>query len=137
MSELMTNKPERESRSESKLPGRWLVDPEPKRFLLPITGAWILGLDWLFFSQDVLSLGLAAPILVVVGFLLGGAGTLFFQRRYAKEGWLLVIGKALFAGIAVGVPWPIFGTIIGGWILLASGLPKRWKPSTSSAKKPE
>ncbi len=127
MSELITNKPNPDSSPESKLPGRWLVDPEPKRFLLPITGAWILGLDWLFFSQDVLSLGLATPILVVVGFLLGGAGTLYFQRRFAKEGWLPALLKALLAGIAVGVPWPIFGTIVGGWILLASGLPKGFR----------
>ena len=30
----------------------WLTDPLPKRFMLPATGLLIMGLDWLFFSQE-------------------------------------------------------------------------------------
>src|SRR5688572_13810396 len=33
---------------------RWLIAPEPKRFMLPLTGLWILGLDWLIFTQNIL-----------------------------------------------------------------------------------
>jgi hypothetical protein len=32
------------------------------------------------------------------------------------------LAKAVFAGIVVGVPWPLTGTIIGGWVLFFSGL---------------
>jgi hypothetical protein len=101
---------------------RWLTDPQPRRWLLPITGLWILGLDWLLFTQNTVVLGLATPLLVVIGFLGGAAGAYFFQRRFAKNrgpsAWL----KSLFAGIVVGIPLPLAGTVVGGWILLASGL---------------
>jgi hypothetical protein len=94
--------------------------------MLPVTGLWILGLDWLLFSQNSLVFGLATPILAVVGFFLGGLGTLYIQRRFAGDrgaiGWL----KALVAGLVVGMPFPVAGSLVGGWILLASGL-GNWK----------
>jgi len=38
---------------------RWLFSPRQQRFMLPATGAWILGLDWLLFSSNLLSAWLA------------------------------------------------------------------------------
>jgi len=35
--------------------------------------------------------------------------------------WSAVL-KAVLAGIVVGLPWPIGGTLVGGWVLLSSGL---------------
>lgn len=100
----------------------WLVTPASGRWLLPATGLWVLGLDWLLFSQNALSLGLATPLVVVTGFLLGTAGTYVVQRRFAIDSrpnaWL----KALAAGLVVGVPLPLAGTLVGGWILVNSGL---------------
>jgi hypothetical protein len=96
--------------------------PAPRRFLMPATGLWILGLDWLLFSQNSLSFGLATPIVAAAGFLLGAAGTFFFQRRYGHDSIIAAGLKGLFAGAAVGIPWPIIGTLIGTWVLLASGL---------------
>ena len=98
----------------------------PGRFLLPWTGAWILGLDWLLFSQNAISLGLATPLIIVLGFGLGATGTYLLQRRWGHDERTTAGAKALMAGIAVGVPWPIFGTAIGGWVLLASGLSNFW-----------
>lgn len=43
---------------------RWFVDPDNGRLLLPVSGLWILGLDWLLFSSNVLSLGIATPVLI-------------------------------------------------------------------------
>jgi hypothetical protein len=90
--------------------------------LLPISGLWIVGLDWLLFSSNAVSLGLATPVSVGLGFLLGSMGTLLFQRGLAREPRWKAAFKALIAGVLVGVPWPIGGTIAGGWILVASGL---------------
>jgi hypothetical protein len=93
-----------------------------RRFFLPLTGAWILGLDWLLFSQSVLSVGLALPSVMLLGFMLGGVGTLFFQRRIGRDRWSSATLKALLAGLVVGAPWPVLGTIVGGWVLVASGI---------------
>lgn len=102
---------------------RWMVDPERGR-LLPLAGLWILALDWLLFSSNVASAGLATPIIVVLGFLLGGAGTWFLQRRIAGDRLWKAAVKAFAAGVAVGLPWPLAGTLIGGWVLLAAGINK-------------
>jgi len=101
---------------------RWLTEPHGSQWLLPATGVWILGLDWLLFSQETISLGLAMPLTAIVGFVGGALGTYIFQSRYAGDrgpaAWL----KAILAGIVVGIPVPLAGTFVGGWILFNSGL---------------
>ncbi len=103
-------------------PFQWLIAPKTRRLLLPASGLWILALDWLLFSSNVLSAGLATPVIIALGFLLGGAGSYFLQRRFAGDAPWKALVKAVFAGIVVGVPWPLTGTIIGGWILFFAGL---------------
>ncbi len=101
---------------------RWLFNPTQKRFMLPATGVWILVLDWLLFSSNVLSAWLVTPAAIVVGFALGGAGTYLLQKRRANDAPWRAILKAVLAGIVVGIPWPIGGTLVGGWVLMSSGL---------------
>ena len=108
---------------------RWLVDPD-RGLILPISGIWILALDWILFSSNLLSAGLATPIVMVLGFLLGGGGVLVLQKWLARDGLLKAVAKGGAAGVAVGVPWPLAGTLFGGWILLASGM-KRRSPKSS------
>lgn len=100
----------------------WLVRPPRRGVLLPLTGAWILALDWILFSSNALSAGLATPIVAVLGLFLGGGGTLFFQTRYAGDPWWKAAFKSVLAGLIVGAPWPLGGTVVGGWVLLFSGL---------------
>lgn len=104
-------------------------------FLHPASGALILGLDWLFFSGTVVTLGLSTPALAGLGFVLGALGTGFIQRRYQQEGTLPSVLKGIGAGIVVGLPLPIAGTAVGGGILALSGLNKlgRGSPSEESA----
>jgi len=90
--------------------------------MVPATGAWILALDWLLFSTNTLSAYAATPLVMIVGFVLGGAGTYLIQRRGANDAPWSAFLKAVLAGIVVGVPWPVAGTLIGGWVLLSSGL---------------
>lgn len=101
---------------------RWLVNPRQPRFILPITGAWILVLDWLLFSSNVFSAWLATPVVMLLGFLLGGGGTFLIQRKAAHDASWGAALKALLAGVVVGLPWPIGGTLVGGGVLLTSGL---------------
>ena len=100
----------------------WLFNPKRRRFMLPATGAWVLALDWLLFSSNALSAWLATPAMMVVGFVLGSTGTYLVQRRAAKDTLWRAVLKAGLAGIVVGLPWPIGGTLVGGWVLLSSGL---------------
>lgn len=109
----------------------WVVDPT-RGLLLPLTGIWILALDWLLFSSNALTGGIATPVVVVIGFLVGGIGTLVLQKRVAGDPFWKAMFKALVAGVVVGVPWPLTGSLVGGWILLAAGLNK---PKSEPPKK--
>lgn len=96
--------------------------PRTRRFLLPITGAMILVLDWLLFSSNAVSAGLATPLVALLGFVLGGVGAFLLQTRFGGDPWWKAGLKALLAGVVVGAPWPIGGTLVGGWVLFFSGL---------------
>ena len=117
-SEMDEQAPSRQSRGLL----RWLFNPRQRRFILPATGMWILGLDWLLFSSNVLSAWLATPAVVVLGFVLGSGGAFLAQRKAANDALWSAALKAVLAGIVVGLPWPIGGTLVGGWVLLTSGL---------------
>ncbi len=123
MNELATQKPIRATTSppDASL-WHWLTDPRAGQWLLPVTGVWILGLDWLLFAENTLSLYLATPLLAVVGFVGGALGTHFFQTRYAGDRGATAWIKSLLAGIVVGLPFPLAGSFVGGWILFNSGL---------------
>lgn len=91
-------------------------------FLHPVTGALILGLDWLLFSGTMATGTVALPIAVVLGLSLGTLGTCCIQRFWAKERWSRAVLKGLLGGIVVGLPFPIGGTLVGGAVLASSGL---------------
>ncbi|MFO0790921.1 MAG: hypothetical protein U0805_15795 [Pirellulales bacterium] len=100
----------------------WLTDPLPKRFMLPATGLLIMGLDWLFFSEEAATLGLAIPFTSVVGFLAGSLGTYHLQRKFGLDTKAAALAKSLLAGFLVGIPFPLAGTLAGAWIMTTSGI---------------
>ena len=65
-------------------PKNWLVDPK-RGHLLPLTGIWILALDWLLFSSNLMTAGLATPLVVSIGFVLGASGTLVFPKMVRRR----------------------------------------------------
>jgi hypothetical protein len=106
----------------------WLTDPLPKRFMLPATGLLIMGLDWLLFSEEAASFGVLIPFTSLVGFLAGSIGTYHLQTRYGLDSKPAACLKGLVAGILVAIPFPLAGTLAGGWILASSGLAGlRWR----------
>jgi hypothetical protein len=100
----------------------WLLDPAPQRFMLPATGLLIMGLDWLFFSEEAATFGLAIPMTSVVGFLAGSLGAYHLQRKYGRDSKPAALLKSLLAGFLVGIPFPLAGTIAGAWIMTTSGI---------------
>ncbi len=100
----------------------WLFDPAPQRFMLPATGLLMLGLDWFLFSGEVATAGLATPATAVLGFLAGSIGTYVLQRRFGLDTKATALGKGLLAGLFVGVPFPMAGTLVGAWVLATAGL---------------
>ena len=60
--------------------------------------------------------------LSLVGFVAGTMGSALIQRRFGQDSWRASLVKGAFCGVAVGLPFPVAGTAIGGWILAASGL---------------
>jgi hypothetical protein len=106
----------------------WLTDPLPKRFMLPATGLLIMGLDWLLFSEEAASFGLLIPFTSLVGFLAGSIGTYLLQTRHGFDSKPAACLKGLLAGILVGIPFPLAGTMFGGAVLASSGLAGlRWR----------
>jgi hypothetical protein len=100
----------------------WLFDPLPQRFMLPATGLLVLGLDWFLFSGEAATVGLAIPATTFFGFLAGSIGAYQLQRRFGLDSRPAALGKALLAGLFVGVPFPMAGTLVGAWVLATSGL---------------
>jgi hypothetical protein len=121
MNELTTQNPNLTEAPEVSL-WHWLTEPHHTQWLLPATGAWILGLDWFLFSQETITLGLAVPATAILGFFGGAIGTYIFQTRYAGDRGPSAWIKSILAGIVVGIPVPLAGTFVGGWILFNSGL---------------
>lgn len=100
----------------------WLTDPLPQRFMLPATGLLVMGLDWLLFSKEAATFGLAIPFTSVVGFLAGSVGTYRLQRKFGLDSKAAALLKSIVAGILVGLPFPLAGTIAGAWIMTTSGI---------------
>ncbi len=95
---------------------------ERRTFYHPASGAAILGIDWLFFGLEW-ELG---PVSLVLSCAAAFAATYFVvervQRRWRGDEPRVARAKALFGAAAAGAPFAVGGTVVGGLILLLSGL---------------
>lgn len=91
-------------------------------FLHPASGLLLLGLDWVLFSGNVVSLGLSTVALSLLGFVGGMIGIGWIQRHYGQDSGLQSLVKGTLAGVVIGLPLPIAGTAAGGAVLAMSGL---------------
>lgn len=115
----------------------WLLRKGHRSFFQPLTGVWVLGLDWLIFGGNALSGGLMTCLAIVGGFLLGGVGTAIIQHHYGQEPLATSLGKGLLGGLVVGAPFPVAGTFVGGLILIMAGLQGREASSGSVGVPPD
>ena len=95
---------------------------ERRTFYHPASGAAILIFDWLFFGLEW-ELG---PVSMVLACLAAFAATYFvverIQTRWHGDAPRLARAKAAFGAAAAGAPFAITGTVVGGLILVLSGL---------------
>lgn len=99
------------------------------------SGASILGIDWLLFSGNALSAGMATLPTMLLGFTLGGVSTALIQRFVAGDSTPKSLAKALLAGLIVGTPTPVAGSALGGVIMAVSGLSRFQLRSRTSKSK--
>jgi hypothetical protein len=95
----------------------------PKRFYHPLSGVVILGVDWLAFGLDLFSGFAAIAVASLLAFLVTFYSVLTIQRRLNGDDPGAALLKALIGGLAAGMPFPVTGTILGGFIIALSGLP--------------
>lgn len=113
--------------------------PQPEEsttVLHPASGVLILGLDWVLFSGNAITLGLSTAVGAAVGFVVGGLGIAVIQRIYGGDSVVKALLKALLAGITVGLPLPVAGTAVGGGVLALSGLNSLWSRSDPEQMSP-
>lgn len=94
----------------------------------PASGLLILAVDWLLFSGGLLTLGVSTPVLLVAGGSLSALAVTALQRRYADEARGTALIKGALGGLAVGLPFPVAGTGLGGAVLALSGLNRLRRP---------
>ncbi len=95
-----------------------------KTFFHPVSGAIILGIDFLGFGSEFLSAFLDTPIICVLSFLVTFVAVLSIQVKYRGDSGLVATGKALIGGILAGMPMFIGGTMLGVAVITLSGLPE-------------
>lgn len=96
--------------------------PVKRTFFHPMSGAVLLGVDWLCFGLEW-PLGPASLVLMS----LAAFGATFvaverIQRERHGDAPGVARAKALVAAAAAGVPFPVTGTLVGALILTLSGL---------------
>ncbi len=107
---------------------RYETPPAPRsgRWLHPASGLLILGVDWLFFAQEILTLETTLPLACFLAFTITTTGVFLIQRRKGGDSSAAAGMKALFGGVIAGLPTGIGGTVLGGWVLMLSGL-SNWR----------
>lgn len=103
------------------------MNPQRRSFFHPMSGAVLLGVDWLCFGLEW-PLGPASMALMSLAAFAATTTTVYriqLERHGDSPG--AARAKAVFAGLAAGVPFPVAGTLLGALILTLSGLrpPKR------------
>jgi hypothetical protein len=95
---------------------------ERRTFYHPASGMAILGLDWLFFGLGwelgPVSMALSCAAAFGVCYVVVER----IQRRWHGDDPKRARIKALIGATAAGVPFAITGTVVGGLILVLSGL---------------
>lgn len=97
-------------------------DPPRRTFYHPASGLAILAIDWLFFGLEW-ELG---PVSLVLSCLAAFASCFFvverIQRRWHGDEPRAARAKAFLGAAAAGAPFAVGGTVLGGLILVLSGL---------------
>lgn len=98
--------------------------PVKRTFFHPMSGAVLLGVDWLCFGLEW-PLGAASMALMsAAAFAVTYVAVERIQRERHGDAPGVARAKAVAAAVAAGVPFPVAGTVVGALILTLSGLKK-------------
>jgi hypothetical protein len=98
------------------------VVPARRSVLQPTAGLLILGVDWLFFGADAMTLGLTLILSSIAAFTITSIGVYWIQRKRAGDSAGKAALKALASGAVAGIPTSISGTVVGTLVLVLAGL---------------
>jgi hypothetical protein len=96
-----------------------------RSWLRPASAALILGVDWLFFGAEFITLGGGILFASAAAFAITTGGVFWIQRSRKCDSRGSAGAKALFAGIVAGIPTSIGGTILGTLVLVLAGISRR------------
>ncbi len=102
-----------------------------KTFFHFYAGLLILGVDWLAFTMNLPTGFLATFLTSTVAFFSAWIAVYHVQKNFSGDSFWVSALKATFGAVAAGIPFPIAGTLLGGVILMLSGL----KPPADILKK--
>lgn len=96
----------------------------PRTLLHPLAALAMVVLDFGGFAGDIggLTVLFLLPLVIGLIFLVATFLVTWIQNKLAGEELEMALVKGLIAGILCAIPTPIFGTAVGGFILLKSGL---------------
>lgn len=101
--------------------------PTPKgginTFFHPASGVLILGIDILAFGSELGTAFLDTWVACIFSFILTLIGVFIIQFKCSHDTKAAAFGKAFLGAFLAGLPFSIFGTILGMGVIALSGLP--------------
>ena len=109
---------------ENKPPFEIVSSEKNPLWFHPYSAICMIGLDFTGALGDITGFMffLLMPIVILVFFTIAMLIVRWLQINIAHDEPKLALKKGIVAGILCAIPTPIFGTAVGGYILLKSGL---------------
>ena len=95
---------------------------KPNSNLHGYSGALLIVVDNALWGANLVTLGLATPLVSLLAFLFTGTGVFLVQMFMAEDSAGVAISKGFVVGVMAGVPTSIVGTLGGIYILGKAGI---------------
>ena len=95
---------------------------KPNSKLHGYSGALLFVVDNAFWGANILTLGLATPLVSLLAFVFTGTGVFLVQLFMVEDSTGVAIAKGFVVGVMAGVPTGVVGTLGGGYILTMAGV---------------
>ena len=86
------------------------------------SGALLFVVDNALWGANILTLGLATPIVSLLAFVFTGTGVFLVQMFMAEDSTGVAVAKGFVIGVLAGVPTSVVGTLGGVYILSKAGI---------------
>jgi len=86
------------------------------------SGTLLIVIDNAFWGANILTLGLATPLVSLLAFLFTGTGVFLVQKFISEDSSGVALAKGFVIGVMAGVPTSVVGTLGGVYILGKAGI---------------